>query len=140
MFMEGWVYAVLAVLCWGVEAVLVGAVGEALDPVTGTGLSCAAAGALYALYLALSGRLEVSTVFSRGGLLYAAAGVVSFALGHLLYYTAIAKSGAGLSASLVATYPLVTVLVAAVVLGEPLTLRILVGALLIVAGGVVLLS
>jgi len=137
-YLEGWVYALLAVICWGFEAIIVKAAGDGVDPMTGTGIGCVAAGAIFLVYLAASGRIT-GVVLSRSGMLYGLAGVVSFAIGHYLYYTAINKSGAALSASLVATYPLLTVIIAALFFGEPVTVRSGIGTLLIVIGGLVLL-
>jgi uncharacterized membrane protein len=136
--MEGWVYALLAVICWGFEAIIVKAAGDGVDSMTGTGIGCIAAGVFFLIYLVGTGRVNGS-VLNRSGLFYGLAGIISFAVGHYLYYTAINKSGAALSASLVSTYPLLTVLMAALFLGEPLTVRNGVGTLLIVIGGLVLL-
>ena len=136
--MEGWVYALLAVICWGFEAIIVKAAGDGVDSLTGTGIGCLAAGMLFLVYLLGTGQIN-GQVLNRSGLLYGLAGVVSFAIGHYLYYTAINKSGAALSASLVATYPLLTVIIAALFFGEPLTVKSGIGTLLIVLGGLVLL-
>ena len=136
--MEGWVYALLAVICWGFEAIIVKAAGDGVDSLTGTGIGCVAAGILFFVYLAGTGRIN-GQVLNKSGILYGLAGVVSFAIGHYLYYTAINKSGAALSASLVATYPILTVIIAALFFGEPLTVRSGIGTLLIVIGGLVLL-
>jgi transporter family protein len=135
--MEGWVYALLAVIVWGFEAIIVRAAGDGVDPLVGTGVGCIAAGVLFAAYLGLTGRLN-SDMLNRSGLYYALAGVTSFAVGHYLYYTAIQKSGASLSASLVATYPLLTVILAWLLFGEQITLKSGVGTLLIVIGGLLL--
>ena len=137
--MEGWVYALLAVVCWGFEAIIVKAAGDGVDPLTGTGVGCVAAGLVFFLYLLGTGRLT-GNILNRSGLLYGFAGIVSFSIGHFLYYTAINKSGAALSASLVATYPLLTVIIAAMFFGEPLTVKSGLGTLLIVLGGLVLLT
>jgi transporter family protein len=132
-------YALLAVVCWGFEAIIVKAAGDGVDPLTGTGVGCAAAGLVFFLYLLGTGRVT-GNIMNRSGLLYGLAGIVSFAIGHYLYYTAINKSGAALSASLVATYPLLTVIIAAMFFGEPLTIKSGIGTLLIVIGGLVLLT
>ena len=132
-------YALLAVVCWGFEAIIVKAAGDGVDPLTGTGVGCAAAGLIFLLYLLGTGRVT-GNIMSRSGLLYGLAGIVSFAVGHYLYYTAINKSGAALSASLVATYPLLTVIIAALFFGEPVTIKSVIGTLLIVIGGLVLLT
>jgi transporter family protein len=137
--MEGWVYALLAVLCWGFEAIIVKAAGEGVDPLTGTGIGCISAGIVFSLYLIGRGGLSYN-VLNRSGILYGIAGIVSFAIGHFLYYSAITKSGASLSASLVATYPVLTVVIASILLGEPMTVRSGIGTILIVIGGLVILS
>lgn len=136
--LEGWAYALLAVICWGFEAIIVKAAGDGVDPLTGTGVGCLAAGLVFLVYLLGTGRVT-GNIMSRSGLLYGLAGIISFAIGHYLYYTAISKSGAALSASLVATYPLLTVIIAAAFFGEPLTIKSGIGTLLIVIGGLVLL-
>ncbi|TRO59725.1 EamA family transporter [Candidatus Bathyarchaeota archaeon] len=137
--LEGWMYALLAVVCWGFEAIIVKAAGDGVDPLTGTGVGCVAAGLIFFVYLLGTGRVT-GNIMSRSGLLYGLAGIVSFAVGHYLYYTAINKSGAALSASLVATYPLLTVIIAALFFGEPVTIKSGLGTLLIVIGGLVLLT
>ena len=136
--LEGWVYALLAVVCWGFEAIIIKAAGDGVDSLTGTGIGCLTAGAVFLFYLVGTRRLSYS-IFNKSGVLYGLAGVVSFAVGHYLYYTAINKAGASLSASLVATYPLLTVIIAAMFFGEPLTVRSGIGTLLIVLGGLILL-
>lgn len=136
--MEGWMYAILAVVCWGFEAIIVRAAGDGVDPLTGTGIGCVAAGFVFFIYLALNGKLN-SNIFSQSGLYYGLTGIISFAIGHYFYYTAINKAGVTLSVSLVGAYPLLTVILAWLIFGEPLTIRTGIGALLIVIGGMVLL-
>jgi transporter family protein len=135
--MEGWVYALLAVLVWGIEAIIVRGAGDGVDPLVGTGIGCIAAGLVFAIYLGATGRLN-SDILNRSGYYYGLAGVTSFAVGHYFYYTAINKSGASLSASLVATYPLLTVILAWLLFGEQITLKSGLGTLLIVIGGLLL--
>jgi transporter family protein len=135
--MEGWVYALLAVLVWGIEAIIVRGAGDGVDPLVGTGIGCIAAGLVFAVYLGATGRIN-SDILNRSGFYYGLAGVTSFAVGHYFYYTAINKSGASLSASLVATYPLLTVILAWLLFGEQITLKSGLGTLLIVIGGILL--
>lgn len=137
--LEGWVYALLAVLVWGLEAIIVRGAGDGVDPLVGTGIGCIAAGIVFAMYLGVTERLSTD-VLNQSGLYYAIAGVTSFAIGHYLYYTAINKTGASLSASLVATYPLITVILAWILFGEPITVKSGLGTLLIVIGGLFLLA
>ena len=135
--MEGWVYALVAVLVWGIEAIIVRGAGDGVDPLVGTGIGCIAAGLVFAVYLGVTGKIN-SDILTRSGFYYGLAGVTSFAVGHYFYYTAINKSGASLSASLVATYPLLTVILAWLLFGEQITLKSGLGTLLIVIGGLLL--
>ena len=135
--LEGWVYALLAVVIWGFEAIIVRAAGDGVDPLVGTGIGCIAAGVVFAIYLGATGKIN-SDMLNQSGLYYGLAGITSFAIGHYFYYTAINKSGASLSASLVATYPLLTVIMAWLLFGEQITLKSGIGTLLIVIGGLLL--
>jgi transporter family protein len=137
--MEGWVYALLAIIVWGLEAIIVRGAGAGVDPLVGTGIGCIAAGIVFAVYLGVTGKIS-GDMLNKSGLYYALAGVTSFAVGHYLYYTAINKSGASLSASLVATYPVLTVILAWLLFGEPITVKSGMGTLLIVIGGLLLFA
>jgi len=127
----------LAVLVWGIEAIIVRGAGNGVDPLVGTGIGCIAAGLVFAVYLGATGKIN-SDILTRSGFYYGLAGVTSFAVGHYFYYTAINKSGASLSASLVATYPLLTVILAWMLFDEQITLKSGLGTLLIVIGGLLL--
>ena len=127
----------VAVLVWGIEAIIVRGAGDGVDPLVGTGIGCIAAGLVFAVYLGATGKIN-SDIMTRSGFYYGLAGVTSFAVGHYFYYTAINKSGASLSASLVATYPLLTVILAWLLFGEQITLKSGLGTLLIVIGGLLL--
>jgi len=127
----------LAVLVWGIEAIIVRGAGDGVDPLVETGIGCIAAGLVFAVYLGATGKIN-SDILTRSGFYYGLAGVTSFAVGHYFYYTAINKSGASLSASLVATYPLLTVILAWLLFGEQITLKSGLGTLLIVIGGLLL--
>ena len=137
--MEGWVYALLAVVVWGFEAIIVRAAGDGVDPLVGTGIGCIAAGIVFAFYLGTTGKISAE-MLNISGLYYTMAGITSFAVGHYLYYTAINKSGASFSASLVATYPLLTVILAWLLFGEPITMKSGLGTLFIVIGGLLLFT
>jgi len=137
--MEGWVYALLAATCWSAEAVLVRFAGDGVDTLTGTAYGCVASGLVFLAYLVGGGKLSAASV-NRSALIYAFTGVLSFAVGHYFYYTAINRSGVGLSVSLVSMYPLLAIILSVILFREPLTLRVGIGALLITLGGVIILT
>jgi drug/metabolite transporter (DMT)-like permease len=136
--LEGWQLALMAAVCWAAEALLVRMAGDRVDPLIGTAYSCVAAGIMFSAYLALTGRLGVGEL-NMSAAYYVLAGVISFAVGHYFYYTAITRSGVSLSVSLAASYPLLAMLASVILFKEPVTLRTAAGALLITLGGMVLL-
>ena len=136
--MDGWQLALLAAVCWTAEALLVRLAGDRVDPLMGTAYGCVAAGIMFGAYLAITGSLGVMEL-NLSAAYYVLAGVVSFTVGHYFYYAAISRSGASLSVSLAASYPLLVMLVSVIFFKEPVTLRTAAGALLITLGGMVLL-
>ena len=67
----------------------------------------------------------------RALLLYAAVGVLNFVVGRILFYTAVAGLGAASSAVIVSPVLLIASFMAWLLLDEPLTLRLLLGAVLV---------
>ncbi len=65
---------------------------------------------------------------------FAAAGVLGPCLGRVFNYLGVARLGAARATPLIATSPLFTTVLALVFLREPITLKILLGILCIVAG------
>lgn len=63
--------------------------------------------------------------------LYAAVGVLNFVVGRILFYTAVAGLGAASSAVIVSPVLLIASFMAWLLLGEPLTARLLAGAILV---------
>ena len=83
--------------------------------------------------------------FARGGALAGAwpfllAGLLGAGLSQLLFTLAVREAGPSRTSVVVGTAPLFSVVIAVVLLGEPLQAGLVAGALLIVGGGVLLVS
>jgi drug/metabolite transporter (DMT)-like permease len=135
---------VLAVLLACASAALFGAMAVAIrfalrrsdDPVLG---------ALATSTVALAVTLAIGILSSVGDSLPASdlwpfllAGVIAPGLSQVLFTHAVRDAGAARTAVLMGTAPLASVAIALIVLGEPLQVPLVIGAALIVAGGVAL--
>jgi len=135
---------VLAVLLACASAALFGAMAVAIrfalrrtdDPVLG---------ALATSTVALAVTLAIGIVSSVGNSLHASdlwpfllAGVIAPGLSQVLFTHAVRDAGAARTAVLMGTAPLASVAIALIVLGEPLQVPLVIGAALIVVGGVAL--
>jgi transporter family protein len=130
----GIVYALIAGLFWGTSPVLVkrGLVNSNVSAAT----LCQQTAILLTLILftLFEGSLFSGEISRIAVLVFAATGVVGAYLGRTLFVKSVAQIGASRAQSLNNSSPLVTVLLAALFLGERLTPVILVGVVLIVSG------
>ena len=130
----GVVYAVIAGLFWGTSPVLVkrGLVHASVSAATliqqATILLTLLAAALFA------GELFSGNISRFAIAIFCATGVVGAYLGRTLFVRSVDQIGATRAQSINNSSPLVTVLLAAVLLGERLTLPIFAGVILIVSG------
>ena len=106
------------------------------DPYTGFWINCMVGVAgLWLCVLFTGGLGEVSL---RGVLLFAAAGLIGTIGGRLTRFLAISKVGASVAAAVINLTPLIATVFAIVLLGERVTLPVIVGTVVIVAGTVLL--
>ena len=127
-------YAVVAGLFWGSSPVLVkrGLVGSNVSAAT---LYQQATILLTLVFAAvLEGNLTAQSIAPQPLAVFVATGFVGAYLGRTLFVKSVAQIGASRAQSLNNSSPLITVLLAALLLGETLTPAVLGGVLLIVAG------
>jgi len=127
--MPGWLrWTVLALLSWGVWAIMAKLIGDALSGAHNQALSTLG---ILPIMLVIGVSRKYSPSSKRGrGILYAlAAGAIS-CLGNVVYYDALSRSGkAALIVPLTALYPLTTILLAMLLLKERLNRIQLAGVL-----------
>ena len=130
----GILYAIFAGLFWGTSPVLVkrGLVNADVSAATlyqqGTILVTLLAAAL------LEGDLFAGRIAPLAIIIYAGTGVVGAYLGRTLFVRTVDQIGASRAQSLNNSSPLITVLLAALLLGESLTFAVLVGVAFIISG------
>jgi Predicted membrane protein len=131
---SGIVYALCAGLFWGTSPVLVKR-GLAGADVSAATLYQQATILLTLLVSALlEGDLFAGKIPSAAVLIFAGTGVVGAYLGRTLFVRSVDQIGASRAQSLNNSSPLITVLLAAAVLGEPLSLNVLIGVMFIISG------
>jgi transporter family protein len=130
----GILYAIFAGLFWGTSPVLVkrGLVNADVSAATlyqqGTILVTLLAAAL------LEGDLFAGKIGPLAILIFSSTGIVGAYLGRTLFVRSVAEIGASRAQSLNNSSPLVTVLLAALLLGERLTFSVMVGVAFIISG------
>jgi drug/metabolite transporter (DMT)-like permease len=78
---------------------------------------------------------DFATINLAGILVFAVSGVLTPGIVRLLYYSGLKKLGAPVNSSVFSVYPLYSVLLAVLLLGEMLSLENWVGVLLVILGG-----
>lgn len=130
-------YALLlvSVLLWGSTPIVEKLALGASDPLTGLFIRTALAAAAIAVTVAVkSGWSAVAAAGVRGLLLWGASGILASFVGMLTYFAALRRLPAGKVVPISACYPLVTAVLAVLVLGEELSARRILGTVLIVLG------
>jgi uncharacterized membrane protein len=130
----GIIYALIAGLFWGTSPVLVKR-GLARSNVSAATL-CQQATILLTLACSalIEGDLFAGKIPPLAILIFCATGLVGAYLGRTLFVKSVDQIGASRAQSLNNSSPLITVLLAAMLLGEPLSPAVLVGVLLIISG------
>lgn len=134
-------WALLASVLWGVAPILAKLGLQSLRAETAIFLRSAVICVVSGVWLAASGKLaEVTHIGLRPGLAIAAEGMAASLIGHFAYYRALQLGAAGSAVPVSSAFPLVTLIASAVIFHEALSVKKILGALLIVAGVVILKS
>ena len=132
--MTGILCALTASVCWGIGAIFVKLGSQSIQSSTGIFISMLAS-ILLVCSLALGMDYEaVQALTPLAVFWFCMVGLVSYALGRGLNYTAIRYIGVGRATPMVASAPLFAVILAAVFAGERVNLPIASGTVSIVLG------
>jgi transporter family protein len=133
------IYSLVALFCFG-AAPLFGKVGLGqVPPLIGVLIRSSAVAVGVVVAAGVSGKLgQLGSVGASSLALLAAEGLLAGLIGHFAYFTALKGGEASRVVPMISAYPLVTVLAALLLLSEKLTWPKGVGALLVVAGLVLL--
>lgn len=133
--MQAYFFAFATIALWGSVPVLEKLGLIKLDPTIAVAIRSFVITLCLLLYLIGNGRLsELLTVDARSLLLLAASGICAGLIGQITYFYALKFGEASRIVPLVGSFPLLTVLLAMLLLGESLTWTKLSGAILVAAG------
>jgi len=127
--------ALVSALCFGGMSVGI-RMGLARNPDVALATLATVAGALVVALVAVAAEAPARGVHAGGAWPFALAGLLQPGIGQLLVTLAIREVGASRASVVFGVAPLVSVTIALVLLGEPLRAPLIVGAVLIVGGGV----
>lgn len=132
--MTGIVLALLAATGWGISAVLARAGLVHIRTLEGTLISLIS-GFSVVLAVTLLMDMQSLTALSLAAIAwFTMIGVLNFPMGRLLNFMAVSRIGVSKSSPILATSPLLSMLLAVLLAGETITLPILAGSLIIMAG------
>jgi drug/metabolite transporter, DME family len=122
-------------LAWAVITIIVRALSPGFNSVTLNAIRTMAAGLLLVAWvLATGGIAELLSVSSTDFVLLALSIVLASSLGDTVFFESSRRVGVAPALTISMTYPLMAALFAATVLGEPVTVRLALGALLTLGG------
>lgn len=132
----GEIVALTAAFCWGVAPLFDKKAMEfGLNPIIANVARLVFAGIALTVFLAFRGKVSDLITIELTPLRYLViSGILAGGIGMVLYFAALGLVGAARTVPLTSVYPLVTVIFAALVLGEKVGLQLYVGAAFIVAG------
>ncbi|HPP35970.1 MAG TPA: EamA family transporter [Clostridiales bacterium] len=127
--------ALFGMICWGIAPVFAKAALKDIDPTAGLVLRTIFAASVVSGWVIISGNFsKVSSIPAATWWLIATEALLATLVGDLAYYAALKKGDVSLVTIVMSSSPLVTILCSAVFLGEQITLMRLVGAILVIAG------
>jgi len=133
--MDAFLFAVLAAVIWGLAPVIEKSALQNVSPLAGVVVrTLVAASLIFAVSLITGEWSEILSLDRRTILYLSIGGILGSLLGTLAYYHALKSGEVSLVVPISSTYPLVALLLAAIFLGEGLTLQKILGAILIVIG------
>jgi transporter family protein len=137
--MNAYVFALIGLIFWGIAPIF-GKIGLVeVAPGLALFIRSSIITAILLAWLLISGQAPcLAGVAPRSWLFIGLEGICAALLGHLAYYYALKWGEVSLVSPVIAAFPVVTVLLAFLLLGEKFTPGKLVGALLIVLGIIVL--
>ncbi len=133
--MRGEVLALFAALLWGIAPLFDRMAIVNISPLSANFVRAFASFTILLAYLVYSENVsQILSISPRAILFLVIAGIIAGAIAGIAYYQSLKMIGAAKTVPLTSVYPLITVVLAAVLLGESVSLRVYAGAVLIVSG------
>ncbi len=132
-------YAFLAVLCLGLAPLFGKSALHNINPVTTLVIRTFIATGLVSIWLIFTKTyIEFTTLSLSSWLMIGMEALLAAVLGELAYFYALQKGNVYEIAVLMSCAPLITIILGSLFLGQPLSLRQLIGALVVTTGLVIL--
>lgn len=133
--MQGLIFAVLSAICWGLAPVAAKVALNHVSPIFALGIRSALATTMCTLWLQASGdQAIIQTLGTKTILWLLLETLLATVVGDALYFYALQAGAAAQVGLVMASSPLITILAASLLLGEPLTPLKVAGALVMVIG------
>ena len=127
--------SIFGMVCWGIAPVFAKAALKDIDPAAGLVLRTIFAASVVSGWVIISGNFsKVSSIPAGTWWLIGIEALLATLVGDLAYYAALKKGDVSLVTIIMSSSPLITILCSVLFLGEQMTLMRLIGAILVVAG------
>jgi len=127
--------SLFGMICWGIAPVFAKAALKNIDPAAGLVLRTIFAASVVSGWVIITGNFsKVSSIPARTWWLIGIEALLATLVGDLAYYAALKKGDVSLVTIIMSSSPLITILCSVLFLGEQMTLMRLIGAVLVVAG------
>jgi bacterial/archaeal transporter family protein len=130
--------AVIATVCWGLAPVFAKVGLRNLSPMTGLAIRTGVTTILLTGWMLMDGSLfRLNQITMPAFFILGCEAILATLIGDWAYYSAVKRGPASLVTIIMACSPLVTITLSVLLLGEAVTIRRIIGVLLII-GGIVL--
>ena len=128
-------FLILTALLWGITPVLEKIGLGKTDPITGVAIRSVAVTVALIFYLIFTGKIsQVFRVDAKTVAIFSATGIMAGLLGMITYFIALKKGATSEIVPIAAAYPLVTVVLSILILGEHVTALRFAGTFFIIFG------
>ncbi|HAG10511.1 MAG TPA: hypothetical protein DCK76_03805 [Desulfotomaculum sp.] len=136
--MRSVIFAFLAMLCWGIGPILAKTGLVSLEPFSALTIRSVSVAVVLLVTGLLTGKMTaLSQADLRAVYFMIGEGILAAFLGQIAYFYALKIGEASVITPIAAAFPIVTLILAVLLLGENLTVQKFVGSVLIVAGVII---
>lgn len=129
------VFAIFGMICWGIAPIFAKIGLNNVNPLAGLTLRTLFAAGLITSWGTISGSIvQVKNIPFNSWVLIAIEAILATLIGDLAYFAAIKRGDVSMVAIIMSSSPLVTIVCAAIFLGEQITFWRIVGAGLVILG------
>lgn len=127
--------AIIGMLCWGIAPIFAKIGLSNINPLSGLAMRTIFTGVLVTSLMMLNGSIwQVKNIPVNSWALMGAEAILATLIGDLAYFAAIKKGDVSLVTIIMSSSPLITILCAALFLGEQITIMRIVGSCIIILG------